>query len=122
MLTTTTSTARNITGYLSGFSSPSVTEYTIARASAPTSNSAGHTRLPTFSMTSRSRSVEREAREPGADHHGVEVALAAEAGARVDERDRRAEAVEPVGVEARGDVAFEDADAHPIGEGQRACA
>jgi hypothetical protein len=41
-------------GYLRGFSSPSVIEQTMARASSPTRNSAGHTRFPTFSITSRS--------------------------------------------------------------------
>ena len=52
----TSSQARNISGYLSGFSSPSVTEVTITRVSSPTLNSAGQTRLPTFSMISRSMS------------------------------------------------------------------
>ena len=56
LFTTTTSAARNMTGYFSGFSSPSVTEKTIARASSPTRNSAGHTRLPTFSIIRRSSS------------------------------------------------------------------
>ncbi len=54
MFSTTSSQARNISGYLSGLSSPSVTEATITRASSPTRNSAGQTRLPTFSITSRS--------------------------------------------------------------------
>ena len=56
MLIRTSSQARNISGYLSGLSSPSVTEVTITRASSPTRNSAGQTRFPTFSITSRSRS------------------------------------------------------------------
>ena len=54
LFTITSSQARNMSGYLSGLSSPSVTEQTIARASSPTRNSAGQTRLPTFSITSRS--------------------------------------------------------------------
>ena len=54
MLTTTSSQVRNISGYLSGLSSPSATDATIARASSPTRNSAGQTRLPTFSISSRS--------------------------------------------------------------------
>ncbi len=54
MFTTTSSQVRNISGYFSGLSSPSVTEQTIALASSPTRNSAGQTRLPTFSMISRS--------------------------------------------------------------------
>ena len=54
LLTSTSSHARNISGYFSGLSSPSVTDEIIARLSSPTRNSAGHTRLPTFSITSRS--------------------------------------------------------------------
>ena len=46
------------------------------------------------------------------------MALAPEAGTRVDERHRRPETVEPIRVEARRDVAFEDADAHLIAESQ----
>ena len=57
MLITTSPQVRNISGYLSGLSSPSVTEHTIAFASSPTRNSAGQTRLPTFSMISRSISA-----------------------------------------------------------------
>ena len=53
-MTITSSQARNISGYLSGLSSPSATEETMIRTSSPTRNSAGHTRLPTFSMISRS--------------------------------------------------------------------
>src|SRR4026207_2208550 len=105
LLMITTSADRNITGYLSGFSSPSVTEKTIARACSPTSNSAGHTRLPTFSMTTTSRAAPGRAAElagvPDDDgfgvgrrqagerrpHHGrVEVALTAEAVRGVDKR------------------------------------
>ncbi len=56
LLTTTSSQARNISGYLSGLSSPSATDETMIRASSPTRNSAGQTRLPTFSMISRSSS------------------------------------------------------------------
>src|SRR4051794_32878520 len=56
LLITTSSQARNISGYLSGLSSPSATDATIARTSSPIRNSAGQTRLPTFSTTSRSMS------------------------------------------------------------------
>ena len=42
--------ARKTCGYLSGLSSPSVTDITTTFARSPRSNSAGHTRLPTFSM------------------------------------------------------------------------
>src|SRR4051812_6007300 len=56
LLTSTRSQVRNMSGYFSGLSSPSVTEETMTRASSPTWNSAGHTRLPTFSTMSRSMS------------------------------------------------------------------
>ena len=49
MLTTSRSAAENMWGYFSGLSSPSVTEMTTTRAVSPRSNSAGHTRFPTFS-------------------------------------------------------------------------
>ena len=52
LLTTTRSAAANMVGYFSGLSSPSVTEMTTTRACSPTSKSAGHTRLPTFSTNS----------------------------------------------------------------------
>ncbi len=42
-------------GYLSGLSSPSVTESTTKRMLSPRSYDAGHTRLPTFSMKRKSR-------------------------------------------------------------------
>ena len=101
----TTSAERNITGYLSGFSSPSVTEYTIARASSPTSNSAGQTRLPTFSITSRSiRSSGRRCNPPAPSLR--RDGTPPEAGTRVDERNRGAEAVEAIHVQARRDVAL----------------
>ena len=56
------------------------------RASSPRRNSAGQTRLPTFSTMSRSRSVERHRRQRRAHHVRVEVALAAEAAAGVELR------------------------------------
>ena len=56
---------------------------------------------------------EREAGQAGAHHHGIEVALATEAGAGVDQRHRRAESGQPVGVDAGGDVALQDPDARP---------
>ena len=46
----------NISGYLSGLSSPSGTDSIITLRCAPVSNSAGHTRLPIFSRNSISRS------------------------------------------------------------------
>src|SRR4030042_6958299 len=50
-----TDDSRNMTGYLSGLSSPSVTLRIMAFTFSPMSNSAGHTRLPTFSTIRRSR-------------------------------------------------------------------
>ena len=82
LLISTSSQARNISGYLSGLSSPSVTEETITRASSPTRNSAGQTRLPTFSTTSRSSSSSGSDGQRRAHHVRVEVALAAEARVR----------------------------------------
>ena len=52
----TTSQIENISGYLSGLSSPSGTESIIAFLTAPVSNSAGQTRLPTFSRIASSTS------------------------------------------------------------------
>src|SRR3954468_69819 len=51
----TRSALRNITGYLSGLSSPSVTERATTFSAWPRSKTAGQTRLPTFSITKRSR-------------------------------------------------------------------
>ena len=79
LFSTTSSHARNISGYFSGLSSPSVTEATITRASSPTRNSAGQTRLPTFSITSRSISSSGIDGSARAHHVRVQVALAAEA-------------------------------------------
>src|SRR5439155_369258 len=45
------SAARNICGYLSGLSWPSVTDMITTFARSPRSNMAGHTRLPTFSIS-----------------------------------------------------------------------
>src|SRR5208283_427942 len=56
LFSTTTCAARNIGGYLSGLSAPSVGLVTTTRSRSPRSNSAGQTRLPTFSMKSRSPS------------------------------------------------------------------
>src|SRR3954470_20588214 len=53
LLITTRSATENIYGYLSGLSSPSVTDATTTLAASPRSNSAGQTRLPTFSTKTR---------------------------------------------------------------------
>ena len=55
MLTSRTRERRNMSGYFIGLSSPSVTDRIITLACSPRLNSAGQTRLPTFSITSRSR-------------------------------------------------------------------
>ena len=47
--------SRNITGYLSGLSSPSVILNKATLRCSPTSNSAGQTKLPTFSTQSKSK-------------------------------------------------------------------
>src|SRR3954451_10472726 len=53
LLITTRSATENIYGYLSGLSSPSVTDATTTLAASPRSNSAGQTRLPPFSTKTR---------------------------------------------------------------------
>ena len=55
LVISTQSASRNITGYFKGLSSPSVTLSSATLRCSPTSNSAGHTRLPTFSTQSTSR-------------------------------------------------------------------
>jgi len=54
LLTSSTSQIENMSGYFSGLSSPSGTERIMAFFTAPVSNSAGQTRLPTFSRMARS--------------------------------------------------------------------
>ena len=58
LLISTTSQIENISGYFKGLSCPSGTDKIIAFFTAPVSNSAGHTRFPTFSkITSSTSSV-----------------------------------------------------------------
>jgi hypothetical protein len=71
------SLAANMFGYLSGLSSPSVTERITTLCASPRSNSAGQTRLPTFSISSRPPCVQVEPLEGVADHVRVEVAALA---------------------------------------------
>ena len=92
----------------------------MTRASSPTRNSAGQTRLPTFSITSRSMSSSGSVGQRRADHVGVEVALAAEARVGVELDDRHVQRGEPVGVEAALHVALEHADAHAVEAAERA--
>ena len=54
LLSSMSSAAANMSEYLSGLSSPSVTDSTTILAASPRSHSAGQTRLPTFSMNSSS--------------------------------------------------------------------
>jgi ankyrin repeat protein len=59
LVTTTTSAVLKTVGYLSGLSSPSVTDRRTTRSASPRSNVAGQTRLPTFSTNRKSRSSGR---------------------------------------------------------------
>src|SRR5271165_1838874 len=52
LLSSMRSAVTNMSGYLSGLSSPSVTESTTTLRASPRSKAAGQTRLPTFSMNS----------------------------------------------------------------------
>src|SRR5215472_6632131 len=51
LLTSTRPALRNMCGYLTGLSAPSVTEASTTRCASPRSNRAGQTRFPTFSIT-----------------------------------------------------------------------
>src|ERR1022692_1047528 len=53
LLSSSSDAARNMSGYFSGLSSPSVTDHTTTLWASPRSNAAGQTRLPTFSMSRR---------------------------------------------------------------------
>ena len=59
-----TSHTVKIRGYFRGLSWPSGTERIMVFFTAPVSNSAGHTRFPTFSSTTRSRSSVPISRRP----------------------------------------------------------
>src|SRR6185436_14017261 len=54
LVRTATSDELKMVGYLSGLSSPSVTEKSTALSASPRSNEAGQTRFPTFSMKRKS--------------------------------------------------------------------
>ncbi len=62
--TASRSQAWYMSGYLSGLSSPSGTERRVMCRTAPVSNSAGQTRLPTFSRTMRSKCSLPKPRSP----------------------------------------------------------
>ncbi len=61
LVMTRTPAAMKSRGYLAGLSSPSGRESTAAFRSSPRSNSTGQTRLPTFSITTRSRAARSRA-------------------------------------------------------------
>jgi uncharacterized membrane protein (Fun14 family) len=61
--------------------------------------------------------AEREPAHTGANHHRIEVALAAKSGAGIHDRDGRgSRSLELVGIEGGGDVTLEDADAQRASE------
>ena len=91
-------------GYLSGLSAPSVTDMTTTRAASPRSNSAGQTRLPTFSTTTTEPGAGRERRERALQHRGVEMAACA----RVDLHHARAGRPDPLRVEQRLLITLDD--------------
>ena len=93
-------------GYLSGLSAPSVTEMTTTLLCSPRSNSAGQTRLPTFSMNSSDSGLRVECVQGAAHHVGVEVA----ARSGVDLHGARAGGADSLGVEQRLLIAFDDGD------------
>ena len=93
-------------GYFSGLSWPSVTEMITTLACSPRSNSAGQTRLPTFSTNSSEPGVGVEGLDGPLHHRCVEVA----AGAGVDLDRPGPGAPDPLGVEGGLLVALDDAD------------
>ena len=108
---TTRSTARNITGYLSGLVLP-FGDGVDHRLGVLTNVELSWTHEVADVLDDEQVEFgERQPAEAGSHHHSVEVTFTSESSAGVDERDDRAEAVKLVGVEARGDVAFEDTDA-----------
>ena len=64
LLISTTLHTWKINGYYSGLSCPSGTDNIIAFTTAPVSNSAGQTKLPTFSNTTKSKSSTPNSRKP----------------------------------------------------------
>ena len=66
LVTRTRSAWRNMCGYFTGLSSPSVTDASTTLACSPRSNRAGQTRLPTFSITTTDPPGGSSARRPSA--------------------------------------------------------
>ena len=100
LLTTTSSQARNMSGYLSGLSSPSATERD-HRAGVLAHPELGRAdQVADVLDQEQVDLVEGERRQRRAHHVGVQVALAAEPGVGVELGDRHVQSGEPVGVEA----------------------
>ena len=114
MLTSTSSQVRNISGYLSGLSSPSVTEKTITRDVLADPELGRADEVADVLDHEQVDFVERQLGHRRADHVGVQVALAAEAGVGVELRHRHVEARESVGVEAPLHVSLEHCHPHAV--------
>ena len=90
-------------GYLAGLSCPSMTLSTASRSCSPMSNSAGHTRLPTFSTKTRSSSssgAHAVRPAPGPRPNGRHAP-----GLELAHRDMQGR--DPLGVIDRGDVSLQ---------------
>ena len=104
--------AWNMSGYLSGLSSPSVTDSTTTLCASPRSKPAGHTRLPTFSIISTESSAGASRCSAVCDHGGVEVAALA----GVDLQRRRAGGADALGIDAGLLVAFDHRHRQPAAQ------
>ena len=115
-MTMTSSQARNISGYLSGLSSPSATDETITRCILADPELGRADEVADVLDDEQVELVERQRRKRRAHHVRVEVTLAAEARVGVDLRDGHVQAGDAVGVERRSlHVALEHAHARPRG-------
>jgi hypothetical protein len=106
------SAARNITGYLAGLSSPSVTDSSVTLRCWPRSKLAGQTRLPTFSMNRMSTVVEVQFVQ-GVVHH-VRIKMAGRPGR--DLHRRYALVTDPLGIVLGLEVALDDRDPQAVAE------
>ena len=106
LLSSIRSAAANMSGYLSGLSSPSVTENTTTLCASPRSNAAGQTRLPTFSMNSALPGTGPSVSTAWRDHMRVEMAALA----GVDLQRRRAGRPNALGVVGCLLIALDDED------------
>ena len=112
MLTSTSSQVRNISGYLSGLSSPSVTEHDHHARVLADAELGRADEVADVLDDQQVDLVERQRRDRRADHVRVEVALAAEAGVGVELDHGHVQAGEAIGVQRSLHVALEHADAH----------